>query len=427
MSDVEVESGFDCVGPLPWGSHLCQFYQDGPDLRDTLLPYFLAGLERNEACLWVAAPPFGVDDATGALRAATPDLSRRMATGQVEIVDSRDWYLIRSRFDTERVLASWTLRSEAALDRGFDGLRIAANTFWGAAPEAFKHFTDYEQALRRWFDGRRVVCLCSYCLPSSSAEDVLDVVRCHEFALARREGEWEIVESAALKTAKERLRRANEELESNVAERTQHLRRALADKEVLLKEIHHRVKNNLQLISSLLMLRGAAFADSGCGEVLEEMLRRIHAIGLVHERLYLEEDSHRIDFGAYLTDLARSLATSYAMEDRVVVRVTASETCLSLNAAVPLSLIATEVMTNALKYAFPDGRSGAIDVRFADRGPEGSLLEIRDNGVGLTAGSRSGVGLGLVRRLAGQLNGEVSFEDRGGASFSLRLPPAPEA
>jgi two-component sensor histidine kinase len=175
------------------------------------------------------------------------------------------------------------------------------------------------------------------------------------------------------------------------------------------------------------MLRGAAFASGGCGEVLDDMLRRIHAIGLVHERLYIEEDSHRIDFGAYLNDLARSLVTSYAMEDRVTVRVVTGEAWLALNAAVPLSLIATEVVTNALKHAFPDGRTGAIDVRFVDRGSEGSLLEIRDNGVGLAEpASRSGLGLGLVRRLAGQLNGEVSFEHRDGASFSLRLPPAPE-
>lgn len=411
---------------MPWGTHLCQFYDNGDDLRDMLVPYFAAGLENSEGCLWVASPPFGVDDAAAALRAAVPDLDRRMKHRQVEIVDYRDWYLPGGRFDADHVLAGWIAKKEMALNCGYDGLRVTGNTFWLEGSESFSSFADYERRLNEGFMAHQMVCICSYCLSRTQATDILDVVRNHEFAVARRAGAWDIVEAASLKVAKEILWRANEDLEARIAERTAHLQRALADKEVLLREIHHRVKNNLQLITSLLLLKGKALLGAGGQPVIDDILRRIKAISLVHETLYLKNDSHRIDFSAYLADLAQALAASYGMAGRIDIRVTTDGGHLGLNEAIPVGLIATEVLTNSLKHAFPTGRTGRIDIAFTNEEGQNTLA-IRDNGVGLPCEQpqrRRGAGLTLIERIVAQVGGQASYDRDDGTTFTLRFAAA---
>jgi two-component sensor histidine kinase len=419
------ESGIPSIGRMPWGTHFCQFYEEGADLRDTLVPYFRAGLEHDQSCLWVTPEAFGVDDATAALQAAVPGLKDLVKSGQLEIVDSREWYLAETRFDPDRILAAWAAKADTAMAKGFDGLRVAGDTFWVDSPETFSSFNDYERRLNRSMQDRRMVCLCSYCLSRTQASDVLDVVHCHDFALTRREGDWDMVESTSLKIAKERLRRANEELEDRVADRTAHLERALADKEVLLKEVHHRVKNNLQMVTSLLFMKGKELSALGSQQIVDDVVRRIHAIGLVHETLYLKDDSHRIDFSAYLADLAKSLVLSYSMDAQVETRVVSAGGWLGLNEAIPLSLIVTEVVTNALKHAFPDGRRGSIELGFYNLGAEGNLLKIRDSGVGLPARAipaEAKLGLTLVQKLTTQVGGRATFEASAGTTFTLRFP-----
>lgn len=427
MNQDFTDSGISCIGSLPWGTHFCHFYDAGEDLADTLVPYFKAGLENGEGCLWVASPPFGVEDATAALRNAVPDLDRHMKRFQIEIVDHRDWYTPRGYFDAETVLAGWIAKEAAALARGHSGLRVTGNTFWIEGHDGFKSFVDYEARLNAGFKQHRMVCVCSYCLARTTAIDVLDVVRTHEFAVARRDGQWDVVESAALKMAKDQLRCANEQLEAKVVERTSHLQRALADKEVLLREIHHRVKNNLQIINSLLVLKKRGLAACGGQHIVEDILRRINAIGLVHESLYLKDDTHHIDFTAYLSDLGHQLVSSYGLEGRVGLRVNAARGFVGLNDAIPVGLIATEVITNALKHGFPDGRCGDIEIAFSSRSRTGNVLTIHDTGIGLPAdrpAGQNGTGMTLIDRLAAQVGGTATFSQGSGTTFILRFPVA---
>lgn len=427
MYQDHTDSGISCIGPIAWGTHLCQFYDKRWDLVTTLVPYFKAGLENGEGCLWVASPPFAAEDATAVLRTAVPDLDRRIQAGQIEIVDYRQWYTPQGRFDPDAVLAGWIAKGEMAAARGFAGLRITGNTFWIQDHEGFDSFIDYETRLNAGFRQRRMVCICSYCLTRASARDILDVVRTHDFAVANRGGEWDVVESAALKVAKDELLAANQELERRVAERTGHLQHALADKEVLLREVHHRVKNNLQIINSLMTIRKGRLKEDAARQMIEDVMRRINAISLVHEALYLKEGSHDIDFSAYLAELARGLVKSYGVEHRVTVEMASTDGGLGLNDAIPVGLIATEVITNCLKYAFPDGRSGRIVIAFANGGLGGNVLTIRDTGVGLPKSKptkQNGAGMMLVDRLAAQVGGEPLFTTDGGTDFRLSFPAA---
>src|SRR5918998_941930 len=220
-------------------------------------------------------------------------------------------------------------RKGEALAEGWAGFRLPGNTYFLEADD-WDDFAEYERKINACFCGERVIALCSYCTLRCDAGGAMDVVRNHEFALARRRGAWTMIESASVKRAKEALRQANEELEGRVARRTADLSRALAEKDVLLKEVHHRVKNNLQVVSALLQLRAKRAADPAGREAFAETLRRIKAMSLVHEALYGGVgvggggDTRGIDFGAYLGSLAAATAAGHRMAGRVAVEVAPS-------------------------------------------------------------------------------------------------------
>ena len=123
-------SGIDIIGDVPWGTHICQFYETKEDLTDILVPYFKAGLENNEFCLWITSQPLKVEDAKEALRRAVPDLDSYLDKGQMEILPYTDWFTIEGVFDSENVLNGWLEKLNYASDNGYDGLRLSGNTSW---------------------------------------------------------------------------------------------------------------------------------------------------------------------------------------------------------------------------------------------------------------------------------------------------------
>src|ERR1019366_4301429 len=122
--------GTDFVGDIPWGTHLCQFYETKHDLRDILVPYFAEVLRSNEACIWITSEPLEVEEATAALEKAVPDIDRFIKNGQLLILPYTEWYLKDGTFDPNSVLQGWIEKEQEALSRGFEGLRLTGNTFW---------------------------------------------------------------------------------------------------------------------------------------------------------------------------------------------------------------------------------------------------------------------------------------------------------
>lgn len=208
------------------------------------------------------------------------------------------------------------------------------------------------------------------------------------------------------------------------------LESALAEKTVLLKEVHHRVKNNLAVIAGLLGMQAAAVEDERLTIALEKSQQRVASMALVHEYLYATEHLNRVNFGKYVHQLANELSVSYAIEsDLVSVRIEAEEIDLPVHRAIPCGLILNELLSNALKYAFPDNRSGHITVRFA-RLDNGELsLSCEDDGVGILESfdwkNAPSLGLKIVRILTTQLDGELTLESSQGVTrFELRFLPS---
>lgn len=199
---------------------------------------------------------------------------------------------------------------------------------------------------------------------------------------------------------------------------------SLREKEVLLREIHHRVKNNLQIISSLLSLQSAHIKDKKYTEMLKESQNRVKSMALIHEKLYQSEDIANVNCESYIKSLVEGLVRSYGTNTgNIALEIEVSDISLGIDAAIPCGLIVNELVSNALKHAFPDGRKGVIKIRLHSIGDKVQLL-VSDDGVGMpeTVDFRTteSLGLRLVTILAeDQLNGEIHLDRQNGTAFSV--------
>ncbi|MBK8023298.1 MAG: PAS domain S-box protein [Chloroflexi bacterium] len=204
------------------------------------------------------------------------------------------------------------------------------------------------------------------------------------------------------------------------------IRSSLREKEVLLREIHHRVKNNMQVISSLLALQAGYTNDDQATQMFRESQNRIRSMALVHELLYQSQDLAQIDFVRYVRELTRHLIHSYLSDaSRVELQIVATELLLDIDMAIPCGLIINELVSNSLKHAFPNHRRGKIQI-FLDRDDDGLYtVMVRDDGVGLPEGLNvhrtESLGLQLVTSLASQINATIGLQRHYGTTFEIRF------
>jgi PAS domain S-box-containing protein len=240
------KTGVDVVGDIPWGTHFCLFYETRADLLETLVSYCKAGLENQEFCLWVVAEPLTGEDARHALKRAVPDLDQYLADQSIEIVAARDWYLQDGTFDLKRVISGWNEKLARASARGYAGVRVTGEAAW-LEKKDWKDFGEYEESLNHAIAGERLAVLCTYPLAACGAAEILDVVRTHQFAVTKRRGSWDVIETAGHKQAKAEIKRLNEELEQRVLERTSQLTAVNTD---LTKEVLQRQRAEQALLRS---------------------------------------------------------------------------------------------------------------------------------------------------------------------------------
>jgi PAS domain S-box-containing protein len=201
-------TGIDILGDVPWGTHLCLFYETEENLIDVLAPYFKAGLENNEFCVWVTSEPLNEKKAKDTLSTIVPDFERYIKEGQIEIIPDNQWYLKDGVFELQKVINAWIEKLHQAISTGFDGLRATGNTGWLRAKD-WKYFSAYEKRTDIAIDGHRMLAICPYSLNKYDAAAIVDVISSHGPAIVRREGKWELIKSVEQKKA-ERALRVNE-------------------------------------------------------------------------------------------------------------------------------------------------------------------------------------------------------------------------
>ena len=202
---------------------------------------------------------------------------------------------------------------------------------------------------------------------------------------------------------------------------------SLKEKEVLLQEIHHRVKNNMQIISSILNLQSGVIKNKRVLELFKSSQNRIKSMALIHEKLYKSKDFSRIDFSKYVQSLSKDLFKMYGInQDVVKLSIDIKDVLLNINAAIPCGLIINELISNSLKHAFPGGRKGKIKIAMSSLNNNGLELTVSDNGIGIPEEvdirSTKSLGLHLVTILAeDQLQGKIKLDKTKGTKFHLIL------
>jgi len=234
-----------------------------------------------------------------------------------------------------------------------------------------------------------------------------------------------------LRNLQKKLEKQNTQLKNEIVERKraeEKITAALNEREVLLREIHHRVKNNLQIISSLLSLQSRYIDDKRAPEVFKNCQDRVHAMALIHEKLYQSGDLSKIDFRGYARSLISRLFISYALKpEQVQLNMEIENVDLTIEEAIPIGLIINELISNSLKHAFPNYRKGAIEVSLGVNKGEGydySLI-VGDNGIGLPDGlnleNSATLGMLLVHSLVKQLNGVIDLYRKNGTRFDIKF------
>lgn len=253
--------------------------------------------------------------------------------------------------------------------------------------------------------------------------------KAHEEALEALNNAKQGLEATVAERTRE-LQQLNEAMRADIAERQQveeALKAALHEKELLLKEMYHRIKNTLQVISSLLSLQAGSIEDPQVRKIFQDSQTRIYSMALIHEILQRSRDLARIDLADYLQSLVAELCRSYGTEaQRITIQTQFEEVWVSTDTAIPCGLILNELLSNAFKYAFPEDRQGDIRMALrADPGQEVTLM-VRDTGVGLPDGldfrDTDSLGLQLVCLLAEQLGGTIALERSGGTAFTVTFP-----
>lgn len=470
MTTALRKSGITFVGDLPWGTHLCHFYETKADLLDILLPYFKTGLENNEFCLWVVFDPLNEEEARNALRQAVPEADRYLTTGAIEIVAHTQWYLKAGVFDLQEVIRGWLEKLNQALDRGYAGMRANGNEAWLTKKE-WSDFSTYEAKLNELIVDHEMLVLCTYPLAKTKATEFFDVARTHQFIIVRQNGRWEVLETAAFKQAKATIKQLNEELEQRIEERTQAL--AVTNAE-LQQEILERQHTEAELKVMSVQLRTLAARVTSAREAERARIaRELHdELGAIltsikweleeMEKFYAEAGQpldlaagqEKVEGMLSLIDTSTNTVKRLAAELRpsmlddlglgaaieaqaqqfeartgIVCQFTPTveEVGLTWEQATALFRILQEALTNILRHA----QATSVSIMLAVQGDE-IMLEVRDNGRGITEAQKNAAqSLGLLGMRERMLLVGGAIEITGvagkGTVLTVRVPLPDEA
>ena len=333
-----------------------------------LVPYLEAGLRDNESCLWVAPDLFGADEAETAMVEALPDFKDFVSRGQIAFKPASDWYVPDGTYRSEAIIAEWARHERNSRARGFDGLRVTGDTFW-LDRTGWHDFAEYEANLNRSLGQYRIICVCSYCLDRCTASDVLDVCNTHQFALTRRHGVWQLVQSDSLSVARAELERANAELEARVEARTFDLKVLLEERDQFLSMLSHELRNPLAPIEAAVeVIRRSVPEETPVSKASRMVARQVRNLSVMLNDL-LEADRTvrgmftiepaRIDLASIIDEAIDTIRPAVARNGQSLAVEGLAHGATIVGDRVRLNQVFVNLLNNAITYA---PRHGSIAV-----------------------------------------------------------------
>jgi len=479
MTTALRNTGIEPVGEMPWGTHFCHFYETPDDLLETVLPFFRVGLESNEFCVWVMSEPLTERGVWQALERAVPGLDRYVAAHSIEVLNARDVYLAGGHIDLHRIIGNWNDKLKGALSRGYQGIRVTGNTAW-LEQRQWRDFMDYEAAVDQSISSQQMLVLCTYPLATAGATEFLDVTRTHQFAVAKRRGHWQVVETPELAQAKAEIARLNRELEQRVLERTAQLEAAITDQtrawsalqeaqttlahvtrlttiSELTASLAHEVSQPLTAIlanaaASLQWLERTPAALDEATAAMQLVIRdgERAADVIAHARALVKRsdgEKSLVDVAPMIREVLSFVQPQLAKQEILVEEHLAEGLALVLADRIQLQQIVLNLIMNGIEaMAEVTGRPRRLitscERGHGDSGP-GVLVAVQDAGIGagphdletlfdpFFTTKRDGLGMGLsIGRSIAQAHGGRLWARRNtdhGLTFHLLLPPARQA
>jgi excisionase family DNA binding protein len=196
------------LSDICWGAHVCHLYHTKQDLIDVLVPYFKAGLENNELCIWVTSEPLKAPEATAVLGEMVEGLDNHIKEGRIEILDQSDWYTRAGKFNGNGVLLSWLKKEGLALSKGFNGLRVCAQTL-DLQPWQWHKLISYESVVDSIIRRHKVMTICSYSLEHYGVPEIVEIISNHRFIILERDTKWELIDNTGHKWLNELRNRSS--------------------------------------------------------------------------------------------------------------------------------------------------------------------------------------------------------------------------
>jgi len=415
------KTGIDVLGSVAWGTHVCLFYRTKEDLINVLVPYFKAGLENNEFCIWITSHPLDSTEAKQALKKSMPDFDKYLTKGQIEILPHDQWYLDRGIFDGKRVMKGWMGKLNLALSNGYAGLRVTGNTAW-LDEGLWKRFIKYEEQLNNTIDSFPIIAVCTYSLDKCGIFEIVDVVNKHQLALIEKEGKWMLAKNAERKRAAKRAKEYQAQLKSLASELTlveEHERHHLAT------ELHDQVSQSLALAKIKLDALLASATSQPLADTLretccslEKAIQDMRSLTFNLSSPILYELGFEAAVAEWLSEQVQDkhgIATEFQDDGR--------PKPLDDDVRVLLFRNVRELLINVIKYA----NAGKVNV-YIRRTDSVIEITVRDNGVGfdpareeILAAKTAKFGLFSIRESVEQLGGHFEIESKPGAGCTATM------